>query len=60
MALETQLATAHMTKTENRDPEATYNKMDMDELTAAAGGGCFNFTAFFQESTGRDPEALGV
>ncbi len=32
MGLETQIATAHWTRLENRDPQKTYNKMSADEL----------------------------
>lgn len=40
-ALEEALAKAHMTKTENRDPQATYHKMSIAEWTAMSqnGGG---------------------
>ena len=36
--LETALATAHWDKVRNRDPEATYNKMTIEELVALAPG----------------------
>ena len=66
--LEAKLAEAHMTKTENRDPDATYNPMTVAELTdrcrgggggdsdagggGACGGGNFDFAAYFAAATG--------
>ena len=57
--LEAQLAEAHMTKTENRDPNATYNPMTISELTERSGGGgdggdCggFDFASYFAAATG--------
>jgi putative endopeptidase len=51
--LELELAGSHMTKTENRDPQATYNKMDLGALSELAGvehggeAGPFDFGAWF-------------
>jgi putative endopeptidase len=52
--IEIKLAEKHMTKTENRDPEATYNKMSLDDLTNKCCGGLFDFSAYFAGSTGLD------
>jgi putative endopeptidase len=52
--IEIKLAEAHMTKTENRDPEATYNKMSVEDLTTKTCGGVFDFSAYFSGSTGLD------
>jgi len=49
--LEKSLAEAHMTKTENRDPHETYNKMTMEELNQV-GDDKFDFSAYFQSVTG--------
>ena len=45
--LELSLATSHMTKTEKRDPEATYNKMSLSALVELGGEGGFDFSAWF-------------
>ena len=57
--LELRLAGAHMTKTENRDPEATYNKMTLADLTERVGGGRLDFGAYLAAATGRAPGDLG-
>lgn len=57
-ALELRLAEAHMTKTENRDPEATYNKMAVSKLNKQ-GGDAFDFSSFFVAATGKSTEQLG-
>ena len=67
--LELQLAEAHMTKTENRDPNATYNPMTVSELTercgggdgGGGGGGGFDFASYFAAATGgaKSAEELG-
>lgn len=54
--LEERLAKSHMTKTENRDPEATYHKMTIDEcmanlLTTENGTKGFDMFAFLQAAT---------
>jgi putative endopeptidase len=56
--LEARLACAHMTKTECRDPEATYNKMTLTELNLL-GRGEFEFGAYLEGSTGKSPQELG-
>ena len=57
--VEIKLAEKHMTKTENRDPEATYNKMTIPELAAKAGN-VFDFASYFEGSTGKSIDALGA
>ena len=67
--LEARLAEAHMTKTENRDPNATYNPMTVSELTERCGGargdggdgGGFDFASYFAAATGgaKSAEELG-
>ena len=47
-----------MTRTENRDPHATYNKMTIAELTER-GKGAFDFAAYLLAATGKDVDALG-
>ena len=49
--LEVKLAEAHMTKTENRDPEATYNKMSVSELTEKLCENKFDFAAYLKSAT---------
>lgn len=53
--LEKTLAAAHMTKTENRDPHDTYNKMTMEGL-AQNGNGAFDFGSYFEAATGKTVE----
>mmetsp|Transcript_39287 Transcript_39287/g.58358 ORF Transcript_39287/g.58358 Transcript_39287/m.58358 type:complete len:702 (-) Transcript_39287:193-2298(-) len=48
--LEESLAKAHMTKTENRDPETTYNKMSIVDLTQKCGDK-FPFASYIAAST---------
>ena len=50
--LEKTLTEAHMTKTENRDPPETYNRMTMDELIQL-GDGAFDFGSYFEAATGK-------
>lgn len=50
--LEKSLAGDHMTKTENRDPHETYNKMSMEELVKVGNGG-FSFANYFVAATGK-------
>lgn len=57
-ALELELAEAHMTKTECRDPEATYNKMAVADLTKN-GDDAFDFASYFVGATGKSAENLG-
>ena len=56
--LESTLAQSHMTKTENRDPESTYNIMTIDELTTKCRNQ-FSFTSFFDSATGKSMSELG-
>jgi putative endopeptidase len=53
VALETDLAEAHMTRTENRDPHATYNKMSIDELTKGLCNDNFDFETYLLEYSGK-------
>ncbi|MCB0402660.1 MAG: M13 family metallopeptidase [Flavobacteriales bacterium] len=46
VALETELATRSMNRVERRDPEATYNKMDLAELQTICG--VINWEGFFK------------
>jgi predicted metalloendopeptidase len=57
-ALELKIADSHMTKTEKRDPEATYNKMTLDALIELAGEGSFDFKAWF-DGIGKPAAELG-
>lgn len=50
--LEKNLAEAHMSKTENRDPHDTYNKMTIEDVTKNGDGG-FDFGSYFQAATGK-------
>lgn len=45
LAIETQLAQSQWTRIQNRDRQASYNKMSIDELSEAAAG--FDWQAFF-------------
>jgi putative endopeptidase len=55
--LEKSLAEAHMTKTENRDPHATYNKMELLHLMSTVCQDKFDFKTFFSTTTGfQEPE----
>jgi len=57
--LERDLASSHMTKTENRDPHATYNKMSVQALAAdVAGDNKFEFGRYFV-GMGKSPDELG-
>lgn len=56
--LESDLAMDHMTRIENRDPHATYNKMSIDELNEKHGGS-FNFAHYLKGSTGKTADELG-
>jgi len=55
--LEMKLAEAHMTKTENRDPNATYNPMTVAELTERCGS-AFDFASYFAAAA-KSAEELG-
>lgn len=47
-----------MTKTECRDPEATYNKMAVADLTKN-GDNAFDFASYFVGATGKSTEEIG-
>eukprot|EP00980_Cylindrotheca_fusiformis_P002192 scaffold503_cov81-Cylindrotheca_fusiformis.AAC.2 len=55
--LEERLAKSHMTKTENRDPEATYHKMSIDDcmanvmMTTTQGKVGFDMKSFLESAT---------
>ena len=49
--LEKTLAEAHMTRTENRDPHDTYNKMSIGEMSEMCGN-TFDFVSYFEGATG--------
>jgi putative endopeptidase len=57
--LEYSLAEAHMTRTENRDPHETYNKMSIAELSTKCCNDQFDFASYFLAATGKDVEGLG-
>jgi len=66
--LELKLAEAHMTKTENRDPESTYNKMTLDEFVTlcssdkdqdTSSSSLFDFVKFFEATTNKSIQELG-
>ena len=57
--LEEQIAKAHMTKTENRDPEATYNKMSIADWNTNICKDTFDWEAYFQAATGKTADELG-
>lgn len=57
--LELKLAEGHMTKTENRDPEATYNKMTVENFGKDICKDKFDWSAYFQAATGKSVEELG-
>ena len=57
--LEVQLAEKHMTKTENRDPHDTYNKMSISDFVQSTGNGCFDFESYFEAATTKSAEQLG-
>lgn len=56
--LERTLAESHMTRTENRDPHATFNKMTISQLTSSTNDS-FDFAAYFLGATGKTVEGLG-
>ena len=49
--LEKTLAEAHMTRTENRDPHDTYNKMSIMDMSSLCGD-TFDFVSYFEAATG--------
>ena len=48
--LEVQLAEAHMTKTENRDPDKTYNKMSIQALSCETCHRQFDFATYLRSA----------
>ena len=56
--LERSLAEAHMTKTENRDPHETNNKMSIEELSKL-GNDEFDFASYFESATGMTIQQIG-
>lgn len=56
--LELSLAKAHMTKTENRDPQTTYNKMTIDHLSEMCEHK-FDFSSYLKAATGKSVDELG-
>lgn len=62
--LERKIAQSHMTRTENRDPEATYNKMTIAQLVKGAqeraeGAFVLDFCSYLEGSTGNAAAKLG-
>ena len=57
--LEQSMAKSYLTRTENRDPQVTYNKMKIDDLTTDIGKGKFDFASYLRGSTGKTVEELG-
>jgi len=57
--LEESLAKAHMTKTENRDPHATYNKMSMGDFGTNVCKDLFDVVSFMESATKKTVEELG-
>jgi len=56
--LELDIASAHLTKTEKRDPVATYNKMAISAMQDTLCEGKFNFNAYFS-ANGKESEEIG-
>jgi putative endopeptidase len=56
--IEIKIANSHMTKTERRDPIATYNKMSMSELAELCNH-VFDFAAYFIAMGKENVEAVG-
>jgi len=57
--LEKTLAEAHMTRTENRDPHDTYNKMSIEDMSTMCGN-TFDFVSYFESATdGKTPDQIG-
>ena len=57
--LESSMAEKHMTKTENRDPYDTYNKMSIADFVASSGNGNFDFGSYFEAATTKKVTDLG-
>jgi putative endopeptidase len=58
MGIETRLATASLTRVENRDPQKTYHKMTLAELQTLAPG--FEWAGFFKAAGVTQVPALNV
>jgi len=58
-ALEEKIANNHMTKTESRDPEATYNKMSIADFSSIVCKDKFDFESYFKAATGKSTEEIG-
>ena len=58
MEMETALAKASMTRLERRDPNATYHKMKLDEVSALTPG--FSWETYFRDLGLPSPGALNV
>jgi len=56
--MELNIAGAHMTKTEKRDPVATYNKMSITEMKDTLCEGKFDFHAYFS-ANGKESKDIG-
>mmetsp|Transcript_9449 Transcript_9449/g.13950 ORF Transcript_9449/g.13950 Transcript_9449/m.13950 type:complete len:707 (+) Transcript_9449:44-2164(+) len=57
--LEKTLAEAHMTRTENRDPHDTYNKMSIEDMSKMCGD-TFDFVSYFEAATcGKTLDEIG-
>ena len=59
MKLERTLAQAHLTRTEKRDPETTYNKMSVAKLSALCKG-ALDWPAFLDAAAFKQPKSLNV
>ena len=59
MRLETALAAAHLTRTERRDPETTYNKMAVAKLAALCKGG-IEWARYLELIGKKQPKGLNV
>jgi len=57
--LEEKMAKSHMTKTQNRDPEATYNKMSIADFSTKVCKDNFDFKSYFKAATGKTSDEIG-
>jgi putative endopeptidase len=60
MSVETRLAAAHMTRTENRDPHACFNKMSLAEFSTQHAEGVFDFGAYMAGVIGQADAASAL
>lgn len=58
MSFETRLAKASNTRLENRDPNATYNKLTTDEIKSKFGG--FDWDLYLSEIGADDPGSIDI